>query len=316
MLAHGTRWSREFEGLRVLIRLRQGDLDAAHAHWQAASGDAARDSYTMIASAEVLLERTGKLTTELADGAVAHIEHDYQMLWIARATQAAVRTARREPKPMRDLPEALGTAERMGVRFGWEELLLVLARSQPDLARQWYERLAPLWPTYRRGVAVHSYVEGLLAGHRGYQVLRRAAGQFDEIGEPVTAARALHAAAKVAPTIAEGNQLRRRAVETLQRCGADRSLAAIIRERRLHRGPGKVDVPDSQRHVAAAALTERERQVALLAAEGYTSQEIADVLHIAIGTVRNHLFAVRQKLGGVPKRGLVRLLGRTRTVTR
>ncbi len=44
-------------------------------------------------------------------------------------------------------------------------------------------------------------------------------------------------------------------------------------------------------------LSAREREVALLAAEGHTSREIADRLHVSVRTVDNHLQRVYAKLG-------------------
>jgi DNA-binding CsgD family transcriptional regulator len=45
------------------------------------------------------------------------------------------------------------------------------------------------------------------------------------------------------------------------------------------------------------SLTPREEEVARLAAGGMSTTEIADVLHIAPGTVASHLRAVYAKLG-------------------
>jgi DNA-binding NarL/FixJ family response regulator len=44
-------------------------------------------------------------------------------------------------------------------------------------------------------------------------------------------------------------------------------------------------------------LTEREREVALLVADGWTNKEIAVHLHIETGTVKTHVHSVIQKLG-------------------
>ena len=44
-------------------------------------------------------------------------------------------------------------------------------------------------------------------------------------------------------------------------------------------------------------LTEREREILRLLASGFTNREIADALHIANGTVKNHVSTVLQKLG-------------------
>jgi DNA-binding NarL/FixJ family response regulator len=45
------------------------------------------------------------------------------------------------------------------------------------------------------------------------------------------------------------------------------------------------------------ALTDRERQVLGLLAQGYSNPEIAQQLHLARGTVRNYVSAILQKLG-------------------
>ncbi|MGV9765406.1 LuxR C-terminal-related transcriptional regulator [Micromonospora tulbaghiae] len=45
-------------------------------------------------------------------------------------------------------------------------------------------------------------------------------------------------------------------------------------------------------------LTDREREVAAVAAKGLPSREIAALLHLAPGTVRNHLSSLLRKAGG------------------
>ncbi len=73
-------------------------------------------------------------------------------------------------------------------------------------------------------------------------------------------------------------------------------LADAIRT--IHRG-GRVIAPE----LAAEAwghedpLTEREREVLRLAAEGLSSSAIAESLHLAVGTVRNYLSEAIGKLG-------------------
>ena len=47
---------------------------------------------------------------------------------------------------------------------------------------------------------------------------------------------------------------------------------------------------------AHSDLTEREREVLQLVAEGYTNREIADLLHLSIKTVQNHRTKIMRKL--------------------
>jgi len=47
----------------------------------------------------------------------------------------------------------------------------------------------------------------------------------------------------------------------------------------------------------AEPLTEREQQILVLLARGYSNPEIAERLHLARGTVRNYVSAILQKLG-------------------
>jgi DNA-binding CsgD family transcriptional regulator len=55
--------------------------------------------------------------------------------------------------------------------------------------------------------------------------------------------------------------------------------------------PTMLDAPN------AAGLTRREREIALLAARGASSREIADRLVISVRTVDNHLASAYRKLG-------------------
>lgn len=55
-------------------------------------------------------------------------------------------------------------------------------------------------------------------------------------------------------------------------------------------------------------LTPRERQVALLVAEGLSNREIAQRLCIAVKTVENHLTIIYSKLGVKTRTQLICLL--------
>lgn len=47
-------------------------------------------------------------------------------------------------------------------------------------------------------------------------------------------------------------------------------------------------------------LTERQRQVARMVADGRTNREIANLLYVDESTVKNHLYAVAVKIGVPP----------------
>lgn len=59
----------------------------------------------------------------------------------------------------------------------------------------------------------------------------------------------------------------------------------------------RMDAPKTPQHGADLQLTGRELEVLNLVVDGLRDQEIADRLGIALGTVRAHLTAVREKLG-------------------
>ena len=56
-------------------------------------------------------------------------------------------------------------------------------------------------------------------------------------------------------------------------------------------------------------LTDREREIAFLAANGQTSRQIADQLYLSYRTVNNHLQHVYDKLGARGRSELRRALG-------
>jgi two-component system response regulator DesR len=75
-----------------------------------------------------------------------------------------------------------------------------------------------------------------------------------------------------------------------------RELADAVR--RVHRGLRVID-PDlaTEAWVEADPLTERERQVLRLAAEGVSTGDVAKQLNLSAGTVRNYLSEAIDKLG-------------------
>lgn len=85
-----------------------------------------------------------------------------------------------------------------------------------------------------------------------------------------------------------------RAVRTLAAGGT--LIAPSITDRllrALRQGPQPAGIERTR----TQALTEREREVLRLVAEGYSNRQIASLVHLAEGTVKNHISAILVKLG-------------------
>ncbi|MER7517136.1 LuxR C-terminal-related transcriptional regulator [Streptomyces sp. NPDC126499] len=303
-------WVHKFAAVEALVRLRTGRLDAAREQAAVARDGAApgiRELGTAVAAA-VTFETAPRLGHENLDE-VVEVAYATSPPYgaSAAATLAYIRQARREPRPARGLPRILRKAREAEHHFGWEDALLALAEIAPSAARDEAAAMSRLWSPSPRAAAIRSTVAGHLAGKGGWTSLIEGADALADLGEPITAGRAYHAAAKVAPSAREQAHARDRAAALLTSTGADRSLAALARDRSLHHG--LLHVPETQRHQVNAGLTPRERDVALLAAQGFTAVEIADRLGITVGTARNYVMNVRRKFGSVPKRRLALMLG-------
>jgi DNA-binding CsgD family transcriptional regulator len=114
-----------------------------------------------------------------------------------------------------------------------------------------------------------------------------------EVGERFAAADALLAAAEAADAAADAHREAGRASSA--RAAAARA-ARWLAECEGARPPTLLAAPE------AAGLTPREREIALLAASGASSREIADRLVVSVRTVDNHLQRAYRKLG-VSRRG-------------
>jgi DNA-binding CsgD family transcriptional regulator len=317
-LARGVAWTRTFGAIDAFVAWRTGRVDAALAAadrvmaGRDAAGLGERGSaMASVITVAVAFERERRPDVTALAGAVRELSRESdQLAAAALAVQARIRAARREPHPYRGLLPALAAAAHRQRRFGWEDVAMALAEVDRDVAAATLSTVAGLWPRGPRGAAAQRYAEGLLAGPNGYAALVEAGEALLALPEPHAAATALRAAAEMAPTITAGNRLRSRALELYARTGSDRSVAAVLRVRRLRRTVGSPRVPTSQRHLVHAGLTPREHDVAALVGSGLTALEISERLSLSVGTVRNHIARIREKFGGVSKRRLTDLLTR------
>ncbi|CAL9477781.1 AAA family ATPase [Streptomyces sp. enrichment culture] len=181
-------------------------------------------------------------------------------------------------------------------RVGAAECLLALGRPHEALALAEEEtRLAEVWGTARvRGRALRTLGEAT-GGRRGLRLTARAVGLLRAApgGAELTAALIAHGRLLLA--FRERSQAREalhEAVEHAERLGAVRLRR--VAEDLLHEGGARR--PGAPR-TGPEALTDSERRIAGLAAEGRTNAEIAAALHLARRTVETHLTAAYRKLG-------------------
>jgi len=128
---------------------------------------------------------------------------------------------------------------------------------------------------------------------RDADMLESVAGRFAGLGANIEAAvAASHAARELA---AAGLDRRARAMEAL----TVTALAAC-------QGAAP---PLQVERAAPAELTRREREIAMLAADGCTNREISEQLYLSVRTVENHLQRAYEKLGVTSRAELTRALG-------
>jgi ATP/maltotriose-dependent transcriptional regulator MalT len=112
--------------------------------------------------------------------------------------------------------------------------------------------------------------------------------RFEHIGATLLAAEAANEAA-----------------QAFRRAGDRRAAAAIgVRGTTLAASCEGARTPGLTALVMVVPLTQRERDIATYAAEGESSQEIADRLYLSVRTVNNHLQSVYSKLGVAGRRQL------------
>jgi DNA-binding CsgD family transcriptional regulator len=144
----------------------------------------------------------------------------------------------------------------------------------------------------RRGrlLDVASGVDGTLSGLLRREALLTASCDpiaAEALGAELVAIGAMHHAARAFGAAAQGNRA------TGQRGRAARCEGAAARAWDACPGIAR----DAAARPAAGAMTPRETEVAVLAAKGWSSADIADELGISVRTVESHLYRVFAKLG-------------------
>jgi DNA-binding CsgD family transcriptional regulator len=144
------------------------------------------------------------------------------------------------------------------------------------------------------GVMVAAYAAHATASARGRpEELVEATNRFEQIGATLLAAEAASEAA-----------------QAFQRRGDRRAAASLGgRATALVSSCEGAQTPALRTPVMVVPLTARERDIATLAAQGASSQEIADRLFLSVRTVNNHLQSVYSKLGISGRRQLASALG-------
>jgi len=117
------------------------------------------------------------------------------------------------------------------------------------------------------------------------------ADDFEALGAMLHAAEAMSAAA-----------------DALMRADQRRASAAARQRASILAAACEGAVTPGLSHTAAAVLSEREREIGMLAAMGIASKEIADRLHLSVRTVNNHLQHIYTKLGITSRAGLAEAL--------
>ena len=199
-----------------------------------------------------------------------------------------------EGRLSRAAEQALAAADRAH-HLGQDAFEVVVAFDVARLGRPELvvDRLAALARTVDSGLApLCAQAARALAGRDGPTLLALAA-DFERLGARLWAAEAAAAA-----------------VSSLPGSGAATPRAAAVeRASRLRDRCPHAATPLLRTATDPVLLTRREREIALLAAAGRTSPEIATALRISTRTVDNHLGRVYTKLGVSGRSGLVDIFG-------
>jgi DNA-binding CsgD family transcriptional regulator/tetratricopeptide (TPR) repeat protein len=297
------------------VRLwRCGSWDAAVTHARRAlAGERQPDAwYLHVVVGAISAERDRVPNTHALEAAADAAAEEAEGEWAASAVAEliAVRAQRHESVPPARLDAMARRIAAAGTRYSWEDLPRALALLDHRQAKRFLALVGDLRPVSRRADATLAMVDGLDPARdpaERLDLLAGAAERFAALPEPFLRAQCLDRAADAATAAGRRpGALRREAAELYESLGAHASLARLLRRSHGSRAVAAFAMPAAHRHRGALGLTERERDVARLAAQGYTTREIAVRLGIAASTVRSHLDGAKRKLGVRRMRDLAR----------
>jgi DNA-binding CsgD family transcriptional regulator/Tfp pilus assembly protein PilF len=238
------------------------------------------------------------------------------LLWSGHAegVLARVRLAMGDPEGCREVLLRAGggpdlPAYQPGMRPPWYDVLVQaeLALGRPDAAAAWADRVVALPPVF--GVEqAHRLTEArifLASGRAGEaaDLAGAAADYYHGVGMRIIEGDARHIRATALTAVGDhpgAQDELRRAKELFAACGAGGMHARVVADQRRI-GAGR---PRARKGDSVANLTEREVEIAGLAAAGHSNREIGDKLGLSPKTVQTHLSRVFDKLGVTSRTGL------------
>lgn len=157
-----------------------------------------------------------------------------------------------------------------------------------EQARRW-EASGPLGAALRTQGVVTGGAQGLTTLEQSVSVLERSAAKLDLARSLSEYGTALSRAKRSVPA----RRALRGAVELAEECGC----ADLARRSRIELSASGGRAPKSAGAEGVAVLTAAELRTAMLAAEGRTNRELADILRVGLRTVEVHLTNAYRKLG-------------------
>ncbi|MGH9107693.1 MAG: ATP-binding protein [Acidimicrobiales bacterium] len=268
-----------------LVRAHRGEVDLARADAQAAL-TAARDASN--ASAEWMAHSSlGFLALSTGDMAVA-LHH---LATVDRAAWAGVVSEPRQWRYLGDYVEALVASDRV------EEAAHRVSRLQ-----RWADGAGTAWPAVLASRSAALVSEAARDRTMGLTCLEAALDDHARLPIPFERGRTLLLLGKMRRRAGDKRLARERLEEAL---AIFEDLGATLWVRQSRGELGRI----SGRAAGGGRLTESERQVAGLVAEGRSNKEVAAALSVTVRTVEAHLTRIYGKLGARSRTELARRLG-------